>query len=197
MECGGFLLSNGQRQRRFQRTFLGKCEKGYKVSGNRNPPSERFWSKSEEMWMGCGSPNDAEKLHRNKGWQLGRVRKGCREKEKSSEWTFEKIREAHEKVARGEIGLLIIVQKILRKSTDFLRRIIGPVGGMGGVTYDVILVPALQQFPLGGLHLVGFARNTETATRRRGTATGGARCVEATMNGEHPHRILVVRYISS
>ena len=29
--------------------FAGKIKKGYKVSGNRNLSSERFWSKSKEM----------------------------------------------------------------------------------------------------------------------------------------------------
>ena len=42
-------------------------------------------------------------------------RKGLREKEKSSEWTREKIREAYEKVAREEIGRFGIVHEILRK----------------------------------------------------------------------------------
>ena len=44
--------------------------------------------------------------------------------------TFERIREAYEKVAKDGIGRLGIVQEILRKSTDFLRRIIAPVGGV-------------------------------------------------------------------
>ena len=72
-------------------------------------------------------------------------RKGCREKEKSSEWTPEKIREGCEKVAKDEIGRLGIVQKILGKSTDFLRRIIAPVGG--GVTLSHIC-PHCNSFPL-------------------------------------------------
>ena len=46
---------------------------------------------------------------------------------------LEKIREAHEKVAKEELGRLGIVQEMLRKSTDVLRRIIAPVGGRGGV----------------------------------------------------------------
>ena len=53
---------------------------------------------------------------------------------KSSEWTLERIRETHEKVASDEIGRLGIVQEILRKSSDFLRRVIAPIGGVGGVT---------------------------------------------------------------
>ena len=61
-----------------------------------------------------------------------------REEEKSSEWTLERLREAYEKVARDEIGRMGFVQEILRKSTDFLRRVIALVGGMGGVTMSYI-----------------------------------------------------------
>ena len=48
---------------------------------------------------------------------------------------------------REEVGRLGIVQEILRKSTDFLRRIIAPVGGMGGVTLSYIC-PHCNSFPL-------------------------------------------------
>ena len=51
MECGSLSLSKGQRQRRFWEMRCGKGKKEYKVSGNRNLPPERFWSKSEDMWM--------------------------------------------------------------------------------------------------------------------------------------------------
>ena len=55
-------------------------------------------------------------------------KEGCRRKEKSSEWALEIRREAYEKVTKKEVGHLGIVQDILRKSTNFLRRIIAPVG---------------------------------------------------------------------
>ena len=61
-----------------------------------------------------------------------------REEEKSSEWTLERIREACEKVATDGIGRLAIVQEILRKSTDVLRRVIAPVGGMGGIALSYV-----------------------------------------------------------
>ena len=51
------------------------------------------------------------------------------------------------KVARDEIGRMGIVQEILRKSTDFLRRVIAPAGGMGGVTLSCIC-PHCNNFPL-------------------------------------------------
>ena len=87
-------------------------------------------------------------------------------------------------MAKDEIGRLGIVQEILRKSTDVLRLVIAPVGGRGGVTF-VVCLPASQQVSAGGLHLVGIDRTTAVATTgRRGTAAGGARCVEAHTNGE-------------
>ena len=70
-----------------------------------------------------------------------------RKEGQSCEWTFERIREAYEKVAKDEFGRLGIVQEILRKSTDFLRRVIEPVDGMGGVTLSNVC-PHCDSFPL-------------------------------------------------
>ena len=41
-------------------------------------------------------------------------------------------------MAKDEIGRRSIVQENLRKSTDFLRRVTTPAGGMGGVTLSYI-----------------------------------------------------------
>ena len=60
---------------------------------------------------------------------------------------FERIREALEKVTKDEAGSLSVVQGILLKSTDFLRRIIAPAGGQGGVTLSY-LCPHCNSFPL-------------------------------------------------
>ena len=60
----------------------------------------------------------------------------CRKEAKLWEWTFERIREVYEKVAVDDIGRVSIAQEIQRKSTDFLRRIIAPVDGMGGVAFS-------------------------------------------------------------
>ena len=54
-----------------------------------------------------------------------------------------------------DIRRLSIDQEILRKSMDFLRRIIAPVVARRR-SHLVVYLPALQQFPLGGLHLVGI-----------------------------------------
>ena len=61
--------------------------------------------------------------------------------------TFGRIREPHEKVTMDEIGRLGVMQEILRKSTDFLRRIIAPVDGMGGVTLSYVC-PHCNSFSL-------------------------------------------------
>ena len=58
-------------------------------------------------------------------------------------------------MVKEEAGRLGIALEILRKRTDFLRRIMAPVGGRGRGTLSVHL-PALQQFFFGGPVLVGF-----------------------------------------
>ena len=55
----------------------------------------------------------------------------------------------------------------------------------GGVTLSCL--PTLQQFSLGGLHLVGIdGTRRREQQKRKGTAAGGARPVEANTNGERP-----------
>ena len=61
-----------------------------------------------------------------------------RVKGKSSEWAQGTTREAYEKVVKEEAGRLGIEREILRKRADFLRRIIAPVGGIGGVTLSFV-----------------------------------------------------------
>ena len=48
---------------------------------------------------------------------------------KSNAWTRVKIDECHHEVRQEDDQRESIVQQILQKSTDFLRRIIAPVGG--------------------------------------------------------------------
>ena len=57
---------------------------------------------------------------------------------KASEWTFDRIKEAFELVAQGEAENMSIVQEITLRSTAYLRRIIAPVGGQGGVTMSYL-----------------------------------------------------------
>ena len=65
----------------------------------------------------------------------------------TTEWAFERVREAFEKVAKNETGRLSIVQGIMLESPDFLRRLVAPAGGQGGVTMSY-LCPNCNSFPL-------------------------------------------------
>ena len=58
----------------------------------------------------------------------------------ATEWVFEKV-------AKDEAGSPSIVQGITPKSLDFLRRIIAPAGGQGGVTLSYNC-PRCNSFPL-------------------------------------------------
>ena len=58
-----------------------------------------------------------------------------------------KVKECCGKVESEDKGRLSIAQDILRESTDFLRRIIAPVGGVGGVTL-LYVCPHCRCLPL-------------------------------------------------
>ena len=74
--------------------------------------------------------------------------------------SFERIREAHEKVAKDEIGRLGIVQEILKKSTDFFAA--GHrASRWNGRCHLVVCLPALKQFSFGGLQSAGIDGDTE------------------------------------
>ena len=66
---------------------------------------------------------------------------------KASGWAFDRSKEAFEKVAQDEAEKVSIVQEIMLRSTDYLLRIIAPVGGQGGVTKSY-LCPHCKSFPL-------------------------------------------------
>ena len=57
---------------------------------------------------------------------------------KATEWAFDRIKEAFEQVAQDEAGKLSSVQEITIRSTVYLRRIIAPAGGQGGVTMSYL-----------------------------------------------------------
>ena len=69
---------------------------------------------------------------KNGNWE--EYKETFRRKMKASEWASDRIKEAVEQVAQDEAGKLSIVQEIMIRSTDYLRRIIALVGGQGGVT---------------------------------------------------------------
>ena len=74
---------------------------------------------------------------------------------KATEWAFERIREAFEKVAKEEAEKLSIVQRIMLKSTDYLRRISAPAGGKEVSRYHICARTATVS--PGRLRVVGFS----------------------------------------
>ena len=70
-----------------------------------------------------------------------------RKKMKASEWAFDRMKEAIDSAAQDEARKVSVVQEIMFKSTDYLRRIIATVGGQGGVTMSY-LCPNCNSFPL-------------------------------------------------
>ena len=62
-------------------------------------------------------------------------------------WTRVKIQECHNEVKQEDDERKSVVQHILQRSTDFLRRIIVPGGGHGGVPLSYVC-PQCHRFPL-------------------------------------------------
>ena len=60
---------------------------------------------------------------------------------------FDRTEEAFEKVAKDEGRKLSTVQEIMKRNADYLRHIIAPVGGQGGVTMSY-LCPHCSSFPM-------------------------------------------------
>ena len=77
-----------------------------------------------------------------------------RKEVKATEWAFDRIKEAFEQAAQDDARKMSIVQEIMIRSTDYLRRIIAPEGGQGGVPMSH-LCPHCNSL-LGRLHLVGL-----------------------------------------
>ena len=93
---------------------------------------------------------------------------------KATEWAFDIIKEAFEKVAKDEARKLSAVQEIMLRSTDYLRRTIAPVGGQGGVAMSY-LCPHCNSFPMEDF--------VWWVSGRKSMQIGGARSVEKNMTG--------------
>ena len=93
----------------------------------------------------CGHQTMRRAYTRMKHGHWESFKEECRKEGKLCEWTFERIREAYEKVAMDDIGRLSIAQEIQRKSADLLRRIIAPVDGRVTLSY---VCPHCNWFPL-------------------------------------------------
>ena len=78
---------------------------------------------------------------------MGRKQNTFRNEVKVTGWASERTKEAFEKVAKDEARKLSIIQENMIRSTDYLRHIIAPVGGQGGVTMSY-LCPHCNSFPI-------------------------------------------------
>ena len=112
-------------------------------------------------------------------------KENCRKEGKLCQWTFQRLQEANERVAVEDTGRLSVAQEIRGKSTDFSRRIIAPMSGMGGVTLSHVCLHC--SCFLGMTTYGGCRPDTATATtERRSTVAGGVQHAEAITNGERP-----------
>ena len=91
----------------------------------------------------------------------------------ASECAFDTITEAFELVAQDEARKVSIVQEIMIRSTDYLRRIITPVGGHGGVTMSY-LCSNCNSFPL-----------EDYIWEKKGATIGGVRSVKRNTIGSN------------
>ena len=135
MERGSISLSKEQRPRKILEGAARERQEGIQGQWQQASPFREVLEQARgNVDTGCSAQimRGSFIATRDDSWE--EFRKGMqRKREKSSEWTLEKTREAYEKVAREDIGRLGT-----RKGTDFLRRIIAPVDGMGGVTLSYI-----------------------------------------------------------
>ena len=86
----------------------------------------------------CHDTDCTERMMKNgftalKGGDWEEYKNTFRKEVKAAEWAFDRIKEAFEQVAQDEAMKMSIVQEIMIRSADYLRRIIAPVGGHGGV----------------------------------------------------------------
>ena len=108
-----------------------------------------------------------------------RFKEECRKEGKLCDWTFERNREAYEKVAMDDIGRLSIAQEPQRKRTDFLRRIIADER-----SHFVVCLLAPQLFPLDDY--VWWVSGHGESNNRKEKHCNGVQHVEANTNGRRP-----------
>ena len=113
--------------------------------------------------------------YRGRIWRM--MGKEHRKEVKATEWAFHRIKEAFEQVAQDEARKMSIVQEIMIRSTDYLRRIIAPVGGQGGVSMSY-LFPHCNRF--------SFEDTFGGSQGEKSRHFGGARSVERNTIGSIP-----------
>ena len=135
----GVLYScKGRSKKDSSGSFSGKARRDTRSVATGIPFQRGFGKVKKSADADCGSLMMRRSCLAMKNGCWDDFKERYRKEEKSSEWTLERVREACEKVAKDEVGRVGIVQGLLRKNTDFLRRVIAPVDGMGGVTLSYV-----------------------------------------------------------
>ena len=120
-----------------------------------------------------------------KGGDWEEYKNTFRKEVKATEWAFDRIKEAIEQVAQDEARKMSIVQEIMFKSTDYLRRIVAPVGGQGGGTMSY-LCPQCNSFLMEDY--IWWVPG-----RKKHTTWWCAMCGKE-YDWKQPNRLLVVQY---
>ena len=151
MGCGEYFLQEKSRVKRFRELADEEKQAGIQGQWQQKSPAREYLDQVNCCNdTDCKRTNDEERLHRLEERDVGRIffkKKTSRKVVEVSEWAFDRIKEAFELVAQDEAEKMSIVQEIMLISTDYLRRIIAPVGGQGGVTMSY-LCPHCNSFPL-------------------------------------------------
>ena len=193
MECGGILLSKkGRGKEDSGRCGAGKARRNTRSVATGLP----FQRGSGAVQRKCGyemwRPNEAGRLFRHKGRQLGRVQKRMQRRREIIRTDSRKYAKLVRKCRMRKLDVWVLWQENLRKSTDFLRRIIAPVGGRGGVTLSYIC-PHCNSFSLEDYICwvsTGHRDSSYSKKRHRSwrCAVCGGKC-----EWRAPNRILVVQ----
>ena len=85
---------------------------------------------------------------------------------KASEWAFDRIKEAFDLVAKDEVENMSIVKEIMLKSTDYLRRVIAPVGAGEGLQSACGAAGLVQKFDQRVEVVWRFSKKMETVSYR-------------------------------
>ena len=80
---------------------------------------------------GLHTKNDEKGIPCVERRRLGRIQRSIfRTEVKATEWAVDRFKETFREVAKDEARKLSTVQEIMIRSTDYLRRIVAPAGGM-------------------------------------------------------------------
>ena len=145
MGCGNISPVKDQRQRSIRQLADEEKQAGIQGQWQQESPAREYLEQVK-----CCHDTDC-----NESMMKKEYKETFKEKMRASEWAFERIEEAFDLVAKDEVEKMSIVQEIMLKSTNCLRRIIAPFGGQGGVTMSN-LCPNCNSFTLGRQCLVGL-----------------------------------------